>query len=74
MQQLTFTTRLKSNGIPEDYSVDGSITHDGETFPVGLCTTDFNRAFNELIHWLHTLGSTGSDSALNVLFETIQGE
>ena len=71
MQELTFTTRLDAQGKPEDYSVEGMLTQDGETFPVGLFTTSFNRAFDELIYWLHAIESDSSNAAVNVSFKTI---
>lgn len=71
MQDLTFITRLDSQGNPEDYSVEGMLTMEGETFPVGFYTTCFNKAFDEFIYWLHAVESDSRNAAVNVTFKTV---
>lgn len=72
MQALTFTTTLDDQGKPDSYSVDGTVTLEGEAVNVGLYTTDFNKAFYELIYWLHTVESDSNNASVNVTFKTIQ--
>lgn len=70
MQSLTFTTALDAQGNPDSYSVDGTVTVDGEAVNVGLYTTDFNKAFDELIYWLHAVESDSNNASVNVTFKT----
>jgi len=72
MQELTFTTTLDDQGNPDSYSVDGIVTLEGETVTVGLYTTDFNKAFDELIYWLHAVESDTSNASVNVTFKAIE--
>jgi hypothetical protein len=72
MQELTFTTTLDDQGKPDSYSVDGTVTLEGETVPVGLYTTDFNKAFDELMYWIHSVESDSKNAAVNVTFKNIQ--
>jgi hypothetical protein len=72
MQELTFTTTLDNQGKPDSYSVDGSVTIEGEAVNVGLYTTDFNKAFDELIYWLHAVESDSRNASVNVTFKTIE--
>ncbi len=72
MQELTFTTTLDDQGKPDSYSVDGAVTLEGETVPVRLYTTDFNKAFDELMHWIHSVESDSKNAAVNVTFKNIQ--
>lgn len=52
---LTFNTEIDSVGRPVWYSVEGTIIdHDGEAFPVGESTFNFDRAFNTLTHYVHS--------------------
>lgn len=71
MQSLTFTTTLDAQGNPDSYNVEGTVTLDGEAVPVGLYTTDFNKAFDELIYWLHAVESDLDNASVNVTFKTI---
>jgi hypothetical protein len=72
MQELTFTTTLDDQGKPDSYSVDGTVTLEGETVLVGLYTTDFNKAFDELMYWIHSVESDSKNAAVNVTFKNIQ--
>lgn len=71
MQQLTFTTHLDASGVPIDYSIDGTLTQDGESFPVGFSSANFNRAFDELIYWVHAIESDKTNASVNLTFATI---
>lgn len=71
MQALTFTTTLDNQGKPDNYSVDGTVTLEGEAVTVGLYTTDFNKAFDELMYWVHAVESDSNNAAVNVTFKTI---
>lgn len=71
MQELTFTTTLDNQGKPDSYTVNGTITLDGEAVNVGYYTTDFNKAFDELIYWLHAVESDSDNAAVNTIFKTI---
>ena len=71
MQSLTFTTTLDDQGAADSYTVEGTVTIEGETVPVALYTTCFNKAFDELIYWLHTVESDSNNAAVNVTFKTI---
>lgn len=52
---LTFNTEVDSAGRPIWYAVEGTIIdHDGESFPVGESTFNFDRAFNTLMHYVHS--------------------
>ena len=70
MQTLTCTTTLDDQGKPDSYSVDGTVTLEGEAVNVGLYTTSFNKAFDELIYWLHTVESDSNNASVNVTFKT----
>lgn len=70
MQALTFTTTLDTDGKPDSYSVDGTVTLEGEAITVGLYTTDFNKAFDELIYWLHAVESDSDNASVSVTFKT----
>jgi hypothetical protein len=72
MQELTFTTTLDDQGKPDSYSVDGTVTLEGEAVPVGLYTTDFNKAFDELMYWIHSVEADSKNAAVNVTFKNIQ--
>jgi hypothetical protein len=72
MQELTFTTTLDDQGKPDCYNVEGTVTLEGEAVAVGLYTTNFDKAFDELIYWLHAVESDSKNSAVNVTFKTIQ--
>lgn len=72
MQSLTFTTTLDAQGSPDSYTVDGTVTIEGEAVNVGLYTTSFNKAFDELIYWLHAVESDSNNAAVNVTFKTTQ--
>jgi len=72
MQTLTFTTTLDNQGKPDSYTVNGTVTLNGESVPVGYYTTDFNKAFGELIYWIHAVESDSDNSAANVTFKTIE--
>jgi hypothetical protein len=72
MQELTFTTTLDDQGKPDSYSVDGTVTLEGEAVNVGLYTTKFDKAFDELIYWLHAVESDKNNASVNVTFKTIQ--
>lgn len=70
MQALTFTTTLDEHGKPDSYTVEGTVTLEGVPFPVGLYTTNFNKAFDELIYWLHTVESDSDNASVSVTFKT----
>lgn len=72
MQALTFITTLDDQGKPDSYSVDGTVTLEGEAVTVGLYTTKFDKAFDELIYWLHAVESDSNNASVNVTFKTIQ--
>lgn len=72
MQALTFTTTLDNQGKPDSYSVDGTVTLEGEAVTVGLYTTDFNKAFDEMMYWVHSVESDTSNAPVNVTFKTIE--
>jgi hypothetical protein len=72
MQELTFTTTLDDQGKPESYSVDGTVTLEGVAVHPGLYTTDFNKAFDELMYWIHSVESDSKNAAVNVTFKNIQ--
>ncbi len=71
MQSLTFTTTLDEQGKPDSYTVEGTVTIEKETVPVGYFTTCFNKAFDELIYWVHAVESDSKNSPVNVTFKTI---
>lgn len=70
MQELTFTTTLDTEGNPESFSVDGTVTLEGEAVTVGLYTTNFNKAFDELIYWFHAVEADSDNTSVNVTFKT----
>lgn len=70
MQDLTFTTTLDDQGTADSYTVEGTVTIEGETVPVALYTTCFNNAFDELIYWLHAVESDSNNASVNVTFKT----
>lgn len=70
MQELTFTTTLDDQGAADSYTVEGTVTVEGEAVNVGLYTTDFNKAFDELIYWLHAVESDSNNASVNVTFKT----
>lgn len=70
MQELTFTTTVDEYGKPDSYAVDGTVTLQGEAVNVGLYTTNFNKAFDELIYWLHTVESDSDNASVSVTFKT----
>lgn len=72
MQALTFTTTLDAQGKPDSYSVDGTVTLEGEAVTVSYYTTKFDKAFDELIYWLHAVESDTSNASVNVTFKTIE--
>lgn len=72
MQELTFTTTLDDQGKPDSYTVNGTVTLEGEAVNVGLYTTDFNKAFDEMIYWIHAVESDTSNASVNVTFKTTQ--
>ena len=72
MQKLTFTTTLDDQGKPDSYSVDGTVTLEGEAVAVGYYTTNFNKAFDELLYWLHAVESDTSNASVNITFKTIE--
>ena len=72
MQELTFTTTLDNEGKPDSYTVNGTVILECESVPVGYYTTDFNKAFDELIYWLHAVESDSNNASVNVTFNTIQ--
>lgn len=72
MQELTFTTTLDDQGKPDSYTVEGTVTLDGEAVFVGYFTTDFIRAFDELLYWQHAVESDINNAAVNVTFKTIE--
>ena len=71
MQELTFTTTLDNQGKPDSYTVNGTVTLESEAVNVGYYTTDFNKAFDELIYWLHAVESDSNNAAVNTIFKTI---
>ncbi len=71
MQELTFTTTLDEQGAADSYTVEGTVTIEGETVPVALYTTCFNKAFDELIYWLHAVESDSNNASVNVNFKTV---
>ena len=71
MQELTFTTTLDGQGIPDSYSVDGTVTLEGEAVPVGLSTACFNKAFDELMYWVHAVEADVNNVPVNVAFKTV---
>lgn len=72
MQELTFTTTLDDQGKPDSYTVNGTVTLEGEAVNVGMYTTDFNKAFDELIYWLHAVEYDSNNKSVNVTFKTAQ--
>jgi hypothetical protein len=72
MQELTFTTTLDDQGKPDSYSVDGTVTLEGESVPVGYFSTDFNKAFDELMYWIHSVESDSKNASVDVTFKNIQ--
>ena len=72
MQEITFTTYVDSEGNPDSYDVTGTVTLERELVPVGLYTTKFDKAFDELIYWLHTVESDSKNASVNVNFKTIE--
>lgn len=71
MQALTFTTTMDNQGKPDSYSVEGTVTLEGEAVNVGLYTTDFNKAFDELIYWVHAVEADSNNTSVNLTFKTI---
>ena len=71
MQEITFTTYLDQQGKPDSYDVTGTVTLEGEVLQVGLYTTKFDKAFDELVYWLHAVESDSNNAAVNVTFKTI---
>ena len=72
MQELTFTTTLDAQGKPDSYTVEGVVTLEGEAVIVGYYTTNFDKAFDELLYWLHAVESDTSNASVNVTFKTIE--
>ena len=72
MQELKFTTTVDDQGKPDSYTVEGTVTLEGEAVTVGYYTTDFNKAFNELSYWLHEVEADSNNAAVNVTFKTIK--
>lgn len=72
MQKLTITTTLDNEGKPDSYTVNGTVALECESVPVSYYTTDFNKAFDELIYWLHAVESDSKNVSVNVTFNTIQ--
>lgn len=72
MQSLTFVTTLDNQGQPDSFTVEGTVTLEGEAVNVGYYTTDFNKAFDELLYWLHAVESDSNNKAVNVKFKTIE--
>lgn len=48
------------------------MTLEGEAVTVGYYTTDFNKAFDELLYWLHAVESDSNNAAVTVTFKTIE--
>lgn len=49
---LTFTTTLDCDTLtPVDYTVEGTLTIDGEETPIALSSANFDRVFEELSYW-----------------------
>ena len=71
MQALTFTTTLDDQGKPDSYTVEGTVTLEGEAVTVGYYTTKFDTAFDELLYWLHSVESDTSNASVTVTFKTI---
>ena len=72
MNHLTFTTSIDTvSGKPMDYCLDGMLTQEGETFPVGLSSSCFNRAFDELIYWVHAIESGNEGATVSLTFKTV---
>lgn len=71
MQALTFTTTMDNQGKPDSYSVEGTVTLEGEAVNVGLYTTDFNKAFDELIYWVYAVEADSNNASVNLTFKTI---
>lgn len=71
MQALTFTTTLDNQGKPDSYTVNGTVTLEGEAVNVGYYTTDFDKAFDELIYWMRAVESESDDATVNTVFKTI---
>ena len=72
MQELTFTATLDAQGKPDSYTVEGTVTLEGEAVTVGLYTTKFDKAFDELIYWLHAVESDSNNASVNITFNTVQ--
>lgn len=72
MQELTFTTTLDNQGKPDSYTVNGTVTLEGEEVSVGYYTNKFDRAFDELIYWLHAVESDSNNASVNVTYKTIE--
>lgn len=54
-----------------DKLVAYTVTIEGEAVTVGYYTTKFDKAFDELIYWLHTVESDTNNASVNVTFKTI---
>lgn len=70
MQALTFITMLDDQGKPDSYTVEGTVTLEGEAVNVGYYTTNFNKAFDELTYWIHTVESDSDNASVSVTFKT----
>lgn len=70
-QELTFTTLLDDQGKHDSYSVNGMVTLEGEVVSIGYYTTDLNKAFDELIYWMHAVESESNKAAVKVTFKAI---
>lgn len=71
MQTLTFTTTLDDQGKPDSYTVEGTVTLESEAVPVGYFTTDFNKAFSEMMYWIHAVESDKTNEAVTLTFKTV---
>lgn len=73
MQELKFTTTLDDQGKPDSYTVEGTVTLEGEVVLLGYFTTDFNKAFDELMYWVHTVEADSKNTSVKLTFENIEG-
>ena len=72
MNELTMITALdKETGKPANYTLEGTLTHDGEKFIVGLYSTCFNRVFDEMIYWVHTIEASHEGATVSLTFKTV---
>ncbi len=73
MQALKFTTTVDDQGKPDSYTVEGTVTLEGEAVAIGYFTTDFNKAFDELMYWVHTVEADNNSASVTLTFENIEG-